>query len=76
MSALTIGYGQTCLFLRTLVTITDNSLAGGYGIDEHGGCLHDLLGTRYDPYVNRMLTGEDFHHLSLEPGSCSFYPTA
>jgi len=48
-------------FLRPLVTITDDSLAS-YGIDEHGGRLHDLLGTRCDPYVNRMLTGEDFHH--------------
>lgn len=48
-------------FLRPLVTITDDSLAG-YGIDEHGGRLHDLLGTRCDPYVNKMLTGEDFHH--------------
>jgi uncharacterized protein YcgI (DUF1989 family) len=48
-------------FLRPMVTITDDSLAS-YGIDEHGGRLHDLLGTRCDPYVNRMLTGEDFHH--------------
>lgn len=48
-------------FLRPLLTITDDSLAG-YGIDEHGGRLHDLLGTRCDPYVNKMLTGEDFHH--------------
>jgi hypothetical protein len=31
------------------------------GVDEHGGRVHDLLGTRCDPYVNRMLTGEDFH---------------
>jgi hypothetical protein len=47
-------------FLRPLVTITDDSLAG-YGVDEFGGRVHDLLGTRCDPYVNRMLTGEDFH---------------
>jgi uncharacterized protein YcgI (DUF1989 family) len=52
---------STLPFLRPMVTITDDSLAG-YGIDEHGGRLHDLLGTRCDPYVNRMLTGEDFHH--------------
>ncbi len=43
------------------MTITDDSLAS-YGIDEHGGRLHDLLGTRCDLYVNKMLTGEDFHH--------------
>jgi uncharacterized protein YcgI (DUF1989 family) len=51
----------SCLpFLRPLVTITDDSLAG-YGIDGDGARVHDLLGTRCDPYVNRMLTGEDFH---------------
>jgi uncharacterized protein YcgI (DUF1989 family) len=47
-------------YLRPLVTITDDSLAA-YGIDELGGRLHDLLGTRCDPYVNRLLTGEDFN---------------
>ncbi|KLU24716.1 hypothetical protein EOS_18710 [Caballeronia mineralivorans PML1(12)] len=50
---------STLPYLRPLVTITDDTLAG-YGIDEHGGRVHDLLGTRCDPYVNRMLTGEDF----------------
>ncbi|WP_339673443.1 DUF1989 domain-containing protein [Dasania marina] len=48
-------------FLRPLATITDDSLAD-YGIDEHGGRVHDLLGTRCDPYINKMLTGEEFHH--------------
>lgn len=47
-------------FLRPMVTITDDSLAD-YGIDGDGGRVHDLLGTRCDPYVNRMLTGQDFH---------------
>ena len=47
-------------FLRPLVTITADSLAG-YGVDELGGRVHDLLGTRCDPYVNRLLMGEDFH---------------
>ncbi len=50
---------STLPYLRPLVTITDDSLAD-YGVDEHGGRVHDLLGTRCDPYVNRMLTGEDF----------------
>ncbi len=48
-------------FLRPLLTITDDTLAN-YGTDEHGGRIHDLLGTRCDPYVNKLLTGEDFHH--------------
>jgi Uncharacterized conserved protein len=47
-------------FLRPLATITDDSLAD-YGVDSDGGRVHDLLGTRCDPYVNRLLTGEDFH---------------
>lgn len=50
---------STLPYLRPLVTITGDSLAG-YGIDEYGGRVHDLLGTRCDPYVNRMLSGEDF----------------
>ncbi|MGE0802175.1 MAG: urea carboxylase-associated family protein [Lautropia sp.] len=50
---------STLPYLRPLVTITDDSLAG-YGIDEYGGRVHDLLGTRCDPYVNRLLTGKDF----------------
>jgi uncharacterized protein len=47
-------------YLRPLVTITADSLAD-YGVDEFGGRIHDLLGTRCDPYVNRMLSGEDFN---------------
>ena len=46
-------------FLRPLATITADSLAD-YGVDADGARVHDLLGTRCDPYVNRMLTGEDF----------------
>jgi uncharacterized protein YcgI (DUF1989 family) len=51
---------STLPYLRPLVTITNDTLAG-YGIDEYGGRVHDLLGTRCDPYVNRLLTGQDFH---------------
>ncbi len=50
---------STLPFLRPLATITADSLAG-YGVDGEGGRVHDLLGTRCDPYVNRMLTGQDF----------------
>ncbi len=46
-------------YLRPLVTITRDTLAG-YGVDQDGGRVHDLLGSRCDPYVNRMLTGLDF----------------
>jgi len=46
-------------FMRPMATIISDSLAG-YGVDEHGGRVHDLLGTRCDPYINQLLTGEDF----------------
>jgi len=42
-----------------MVTIIADSLEG-YGVDEHGGRCHDLLGTRCDPYVNTMLTGDSY----------------
>ena len=53
---------STLPFLRPLFTVTGDSLAD-YGTDADGGRVHDLLGTRCDPYVNQMLTGEafDFH---------------
>jgi uncharacterized protein YcgI (DUF1989 family) len=50
---------STLPFLRPMVTIIDDSLAD-YGQDAEGGRVHDLLGTRCDPYVNKLLTGEDF----------------
>ncbi|MQA03625.1 MAG: DUF1989 domain-containing protein [Streptosporangiales bacterium] len=48
-------------FLRPLLTVTRDTLAD-YSVDDDGGRVHDLLGTRCDPYVNRMLTGEDFDY--------------
>ncbi|KAK4142753.1 uncharacterized protein C8A04DRAFT_13031 [Dichotomopilus funicola] len=53
----------SCLpYMRPLVTIIADSLAW-YGEDEHGGRVHDLLGTRCDPYINAVLSGGqyDFH---------------
>jgi len=50
---------STLAYLHPIATITSDSLAD-HGGDEYGGRVHDLLGTRCDPYVNRMLTGEDF----------------
>ncbi|EPQ58841.1 hypothetical protein GLOTRDRAFT_109432 [Gloeophyllum trabeum ATCC 11539] len=46
-------------FLRPLVTIVSDTLKD-YGVDEDGGRVHDLLGTRCDPYVNKYMTGMDF----------------
>jgi uncharacterized protein YcgI (DUF1989 family) len=45
-------------YLRPLVTIVADSM--DYGIDEDGAGCHDLLGTRCDPYVNRLLAGTDY----------------
>ncbi|AXS81850.1 MULTISPECIES: DUF1989 domain-containing protein [Marinobacter] len=50
---------STLPYLRPMATIIDDTLAN-YGVDSEGGRVHDLLGTRCDPYVNRLLTGEDF----------------
>jgi uncharacterized protein YcgI (DUF1989 family) len=52
----------SCLpFLRPMVTIIADSLEE-YGLDRWGGRCHDLLGTRCDPYVNTMLTGDQYDY--------------
>ena len=51
---------STLPYLRPLLTITHDTI--DYGVDEDGGRCHDLLGTRCDPYVNQMLTGEAFDY--------------
>lgn len=57
---------STLPYLRPMATIIEDTLAGygvnGSGMDPDGGRVHDLLGTRCDPYVNKLLTGEDFDH--------------
>ncbi|ETI28605.1 hypothetical protein G647_01056 [Cladophialophora carrionii CBS 160.54] len=55
----------SCLpYMRPLVTIIADSLSW-YGVDETGGRVHDLLGTRCDPYINTVLSGPaasyDYH---------------
>ncbi|PHH65805.1 hypothetical protein CDD81_1532 [Ophiocordyceps australis] len=45
-------------YLRPLATIIHDSLAW-YGTDARGGRVHDLLGTRCDPYANALLAGPD-----------------
>ncbi|ODV60293.1 urea carboxylase-associated family protein [Ascoidea rubescens DSM 1968] len=48
-------------YLRPMATITGDSI--DYGLDDQGGRCHDLLGTRCDPYVDKLLSGQDndFH---------------
>ena len=47
-------------WLRPMATITHDTL-DWYGIDEYGGGVHDVIGTRCDPYTNFLLTGGDYH---------------
>lgn len=47
--------------LRPMATITHDTL-GWYGWDTDGAGVHDVIGTRCDPYTNRLLSGGDYHH--------------
>ncbi|WP_074221590.1 urea carboxylase-associated family protein [Rhodovulum sp. ES.010] len=47
-------------FLRPMATITADSL-GWYGVDADGAGVHDVIGTRCDPYTNAVLTGGQYH---------------
>ncbi len=48
-------------YLRPLATIVEDTL-GWYGTDADGGRVHDVIGTRCDPYTGRLLSGTDYHH--------------
>ncbi|MCC5988077.1 MAG: DUF1989 domain-containing protein [Pararhodobacter sp.] len=49
-------------FLRPMATITADSLAW-YGTDPYGGRVHDVIGTRCDPYTHFLLSGgQEYHH--------------
>jgi uncharacterized protein YcgI (DUF1989 family) len=52
---------STLPYLRPMATITWDSLAW-YGWDADGAGVHDVIGTRCDPYTNRLLSGQDYHH--------------
>ena len=47
--------------LRPMATITRDTL-DWYGFDADGAGVHDVIGTRCDPYTNRLLSGADYHH--------------
>ena len=48
-------------WLRPMATITEDTL-GWYGIDAFGGSVHDVIGTRCDPYTGNLLSGSQYHH--------------
>ena len=47
--------------LRPMATILHDTL-NWYGIDEYGGSVHDVIGTRCDPYTGNLLDGSHYHH--------------
>lgn len=47
--------------LRPMATILSDTL-DWYGIDADGGSVHDVIGTRCDPYTNHLLSGGQYHH--------------
>ena len=48
-------------YLRSLATITWDTL-DWYGYDKDGGSVHDIIGTRGDPYTSKLISGNDYHH--------------
>ncbi|TCP39945.1 urea carboxylase-associated family protein [Rhodovulum marinum] len=59
---LTTGHRMWSCFphLRPMATITADSLSW-YGIDADGAGVHDVIGTRCDPYTNALLGGAPYH---------------
>jgi len=47
--------------MRPMATITNDTL-DWYGWDNDGGSVHDVIGTRCDPYTNQILNGVDYHY--------------
>lgn len=48
-------------YMRPMATVVANTLEEG-PLDGCGGRVHDLLGTRCDPYINKILTGKSYDH--------------
>ncbi len=47
-------------FLRPMATITHDTL-DWYGYDKDGGSVHDVIGTRCDPYTEKILSNKEYH---------------
>jgi hypothetical protein len=48
--------------MRPMATITHDTL-DWYGFDAFGGAVHDVIGTRCDPYTHNLLShGGQYHH--------------
>lgn len=46
--------------LRPMATVVCDTLQW-YGIDQFGGSVHDVIGTRCDPYTGNLLAGTQYH---------------
>ncbi len=47
--------------MRPMATVSFDTL-DWYGWDADGGSVHDVIGTRCDPYTNQVLSGTEYHH--------------
>jgi uncharacterized protein YcgI (DUF1989 family) len=52
---------STLPHLRPMATITHDTL-DWYGWDADGSGIHDVIGTRCDPYTQLLLGGTEYHH--------------
>ena len=52
---------STLPHLRPMATITHDTLSW-YGFDADDGGVHDVIGTRCDPYTQLLLAGTEYHH--------------
>ena len=48
-------------YLRPLTTITYDTL-DWYGFDQDGGSVHDVIGTRCDPYTKNLISNDHYHN--------------
>ena len=47
--------------MRPMATVMADTL-DWYGWDSDGGSVHDVIGTRCDPYTGQLLGGSDYHY--------------
>ena len=48
-------------YIRSMATISYDTL-DWYGFDEFGGSVHDVIGTRCDPYTAHLLNKDHYHY--------------
>lgn len=48
-------------YMRPMATISKDTL-DWYGFDTHGGAVHDVIGSRCDPYTAKLLSGDSYDH--------------